>query len=56
MTIIIMNAGKIMVSFKRICFLLISELSTGPLLRCPMNECSSGTLVKTQVQQHVFYQ
>jgi hypothetical protein len=37
-------------------FLLISELSTRPLLRCSMNEFSSGATVKTWVQQHAFYQ
>jgi hypothetical protein len=56
MTIIIMNARKMMVSYKHNCFLLISELSTRPLLRCSMNELGSGTTVKTQVEQQAFYQ
>jgi len=56
MTIIIKNVRKIMVSYQHNCFLLISELSTRPLLRSGMNEFSSGTTVKTQVQQLAFYQ
>lgn len=43
-------------SYKHNCFLLISELSTRHLLRYSMNEFGSGTTVKTQVQQHAFYQ
>jgi hypothetical protein len=42
-----MNARKMMVSYKHNFFLLISELSTGPLLRCIMNELSSRIPIKT---------